>query len=135
MTVGAAEGGAGGWKALAGKRNTSWFSGISKKNPVVIIGETMGRVEKVADELASQGYKVQTYDPIKKRSSPGNIDLLDIEANRSWLKYWTSKKNATVVDIGIDSGRSVRSPFYSLENRSVYKNWEYKNVLQHDPGF
>jgi RHS repeat-associated protein len=112
---------------------------ISKDKSVIVVGESMSRVNKVADELKSLGYNVKTYNPRKFRSfTPDNpgVNPLDMEANRSWLKYWTKEKNATVVDIGLDNARTLpRSPFYQMESRSLYSNWNYNNVIKYDPGF
>ena len=48
----------------------------------------------------------------------------------SWIRYWTQNRGAKVFDIGKDAGRSVRSPFYGVEHRSIYTNWKYKNVVK-----
>jgi len=56
-----------------------------------------------------------------------------LEANRSWIRYWTQEKGATVIDIGIDPSRATRSPFYGVENRSIYQNWKYPNVIKYNP--
>lgn len=94
----------------------------------------MGRVNPVADELRQAGFDVKTYNPQNFRSSPGSLNILDVEANRSWIRYWTQEKGATVIDIGIDPSRTVRSPFYGVENRSIYQNWNYQNVIKYDLG-
>jgi len=107
---------------------------IAQDKPVIVIGETMGRVNPVADDLTQGGFNVKTYNPQNFRSSPGNLNSLDVEANRSWIRYWTQEKGATVVDIGIDPSRITRSPFYGVENRSVYQNWNYPNVINYNPG-
>jgi rhodanese-related sulfurtransferase len=112
---------------------------IPKDKPVVVVGESMSRVNKVADSLKGRGYDVKTYQPRNFRSftptSPG-LNSLDLEANRSWLGYWAKTKNATFVDIGLDNARTLpRSPFYQMENRSLYSNWKNVNVVQYDPGF
>ncbi len=93
----------------------------------------MDRVNPVAKQLEQSGYNVKTYNPRNFRSSPGNLNVNDIEANRSWIRYWTKDKGSTVIDIGIYPGRTVRSPFYGVENRSVYKNWKYPNVIKYNP--
>ncbi len=105
-------------------------SRISKGKPVVVIGEGMSRVNPVAEALRKAGFDVKTYEPRNFRSTPGNLSQLDLEANRSWLRYWTLKKGATVIDIGLQKGRPEPSPFYALEWRSIYQNWKYPNVLR-----
>jgi rhodanese-related sulfurtransferase len=56
---------------------------ISKDRPVVVVGESMGRVQKVANKLDEAGFDVKTYAPRNFRSSLGNLDPRDLEANRS----------------------------------------------------
>jgi RHS repeat-associated protein len=111
---------------------------IPKDRPVIVIGENMkSRVNVVKESLLEKGYDVHTYEPGNFRSSPGNLSRLDLEADRSWLSYWVKEKEATVVDIGIDPSRprALASPFYDLEQRSIYRLWNYKNIIQYDPGF
>jgi hypothetical protein len=100
--------------------------------PVVVIGENMpDRVLPTAQTLNDLGYDVHTWPAENFHSTPGNLDPRDIEANRSWLRYWT-RQDATIVDLGIDPTRdpSVRSPFYAMEYRSIYENWVYPNVVR-----
>ena len=106
---------------------------IPKDKPVVVIGESMGRVNPVAEQLKQAGFDVKTYNPKNFRSSLGNLNRLDVEANRSWIRYWTQNKGATVIDIGIDPSRTARSPFYGVEYRSIYQNWNYPNVIKYNP--
>jgi hypothetical protein len=95
-----------------------------------VVGETMTRVDKTAQELKGAGYDVQTYQPRNFRTSNNNINRLDIEANRSWLRYWTNK-GATVVDRGLDINRLTgRSRFYEMQSRSLYINWNYRNIFK-----
>jgi len=113
------------------KNNTGTISNISNQipinKPVVVIGKSMGRVNPVAAQLRQNGFNVKTYNPRNLRSSSGYISRLDLEANRSWLKYWTYEKGATIVDIGLDPSRPIyyRSPFYAIE----YKKCLYKLEL------
>ena len=107
---------------------------IDKDKPVVVIGQTMDRVNPVAEELGQAGFDVKTYNPQNFRSSPGNLNRLDVEANRSWIRYWTQEKRATIIDIGRDPSKTARSPFYGVENRSIYRNWNYQNVIKYEPG-
>ncbi|MBN1891832.1 MAG: RHS repeat protein, partial [Clostridiales bacterium] len=109
---------------------------IPTDKPVIVIGETMSRVNPIADQLRNAGFDVRTYEPRNFRSNPPiDINRLDLEANRSWLRYWTKEKGATVIDIGLDASgtRLFPSDFYALEARSIYKNWNYPNVIQYDP--
>lgn len=106
---------------------------IPKDKPVVVIGESMGRVNPVAEQLKQAGFDVKTYNPKNFRSSLGNLNRLDVEANRSWIRYWTQDKGATVIDIGIDPSRTARSPFYGVEYRSIYQNWNYPNTIKYNP--
>ena len=106
-------------------------SNLSKDHPVVVVGESMARVEKTAERLRSIGYGVKTYNP---RSFTG-LNRKTIEANRSWLSYWVKEKGANVIDIGRQPGRETRSPFYLMETRSLYRNWKYKNVFKFNPGY
>ncbi|WP_169313491.1 hypothetical protein [Galbibacter orientalis] len=61
--------------------------------------------------------------------TPGKLNPKDIKANREWLKYWTNR-GAKVFDIGPEKGNPVRSPFYGVEQRSIYTNWRYSNVVK-----
>ena len=65
---------------------------IPKDKPVVVIGESMGRVNPVAEQLKQAGFDVKTYNPKNFRFSLGNLNRLDLEANRSWIRYWTHRK-------------------------------------------
>ena len=96
----------------------------------------MGRVDPVAEEMSKLGFDVKTYKPQNFQSSYGNLLRKDVENNRSWLKYWTQEKGATVIDIGADPlkvSQGISSPFYDVELRSLYNNWEYQNVIKLDP--
>lgn len=96
----------------------------------IVIGERMYRVNKAADDLRKQGYNVKTYKPRNFRTTPGKIDIKDINANRQWIRYWTNK-GAKVFDIGLDpKPGAVRSPFYGVEQKSIYTNWRYNNVVK-----
>ena len=109
----------------------SGFSTTSNSNLAIVIGEKMKRVNKAAEDLRNQEYNVKTYNPRNFRSSPGKLNSLDIKANRSWLSYWTQKKGAKVFDIGRNpSPNAPRSPFYNMENKSIYVSWKYGNVVK-----
>jgi RHS repeat-associated protein len=109
---------------------------IASGRPIVIVGRGMSRVHPVADAIRAAGGNVKTYTPKNFRSTPGNVNRLDVEANREWLRYWAKDKDALVVDIGhIPGAASNRSPFYDVERRSLYDNWSGTDIVQHDPGF
>ncbi len=108
-------------------------SGFSRKSSkvAVVIGERMRRVNAAAADLIKEGYQVKTYQPRNLRSTMDNLNRLDIEANRSWIRYWTKDKGAVVFDIGKDpSINSIRSPFYEMEYRCIYQIWQYGNVIK-----
>jgi rhodanese-related sulfurtransferase len=105
---------------------------ISKEKPVVVIGQTMNRVESAATKFKELGFKVKTYNPKNFQSTFGNLLRKDIENNRSWLRYWTQNKGATVVDIGLNPMKNMSSPFYDMEIRSLI-NWNYPNVIKYVP--
>lgn len=109
------------------------ISQIPKNKPVVVIGESMKRIDPIADKIKQAMLDVKTYNPRNFRSSLGNLSRLDLEANRSWIRYWTKLRSATVIDLGIDTSRIARSPFYGLESRSIYSNWNYSNVIKYNP--
>ncbi len=109
---------------------------IASGRPIVIVGRGMSRVNPVADAIRSAGGNVVTYSPKNFRTTAGNVNRLDVEANREWLRYWTKDKDALVVDIGgIPGNVGGPSPFYDVEKRSLYKNWSGIDVVKHDPGF
>jgi rhodanese-related sulfurtransferase/polyhydroxyalkanoate synthesis regulator phasin len=112
--------------------------GLSGQKPIVVVGQSMDRVEKIAQQLKDAGYEVQIYQPRNFQSTYGNLLKKDLENNRSWLSYWTKEKGATVIDIGVDpikASKGITSPFYDLERRSLYNNWNYQNVINYNPGF
>ncbi len=127
----------GGNAAQTGGKLDSLALNLAKDKPVVVVGESMGRVNNMAEQLKALGYNVKTYSPRNFRSVYPNVNKLDMEANRSWLRYWSLEKNANVIDIGLDLSptRTFRSPFYKMESQSLYNNWNYQNVFQFDPGF
>jgi RHS repeat-associated protein len=109
---------------------------IESGRPIVIVGRGMSRVHPVGDAIRAAGGNVRTYTPKNFRSTPGNVNRLDVEANREWLRYWAKDKDALVVDIGhIPGAEGNRSPFYDVERRSLYENWSGTDIVQHDPGF
>jgi RHS repeat-associated protein len=105
---------------------------LSKDEPVIIIGESMKRVNPLAEQLSREGVDVRTYNPRNFRSTQDNVSKFDKEANRSWLRYWAKERGVKVIDIGIDIKREERSPFYGIELRSIYQNWDYQNVIKYD---
>jgi RHS repeat-associated protein len=111
---------------------------IANGRPIVVVGRGMGRVNPVAEAIRAAGGNVKTYEPENFRSSPGNVDRRDVEANREWLRYWAKDRGALIIDIGHDPARpGDTGPFYGVERRSLYGNWAGSGVtvVQHDPGF
>jgi RHS repeat-associated protein len=109
---------------------------IASGRPIVVVGRGMSRVNPVADALRAAGGNVKTYNPRNFRSTPGNPNSMDVEANREWLRYWAKDKDALIIDIGHIPGKADHvSPFYEVERRSLYKNWSGVDTVQHDPGF
>ncbi|TGK20119.1 TIGR04388 family protein [Leptospira fluminis] len=104
---------------------------LPKDKPVVVIGESMEtRVNQVRDALVGKGFNVRTYEPRNFRSIE-NLNPKDVEANRSWIKYWTKEKGANIIDIGRDPLRKRRSAFYGVEVRSIYGENKYPNVTKY----
>jgi RHS repeat-associated protein len=111
---------------------------LADGRPLVIVGRGMNRVHPVADALRKLGHQVQTYLPKNFRSSPGNLVDADVEANRSWIRYWAKKKGALVIDIGEDPTRPGSiGPFYGAERSTLYGRSPVSstNIVQHNPGF
>jgi hypothetical protein len=111
---------------------------ISSGRPIVVVGRGMGRVNTVRDALKAAGGNVKTYEPRNFRTTPGNVNPLDVKANREWLSYWAKDKDALIIDIGeIPGGTPGQSPFYNVEQRSLYNNWKDQgiDVVPFDPGF
>jgi len=88
---------------------------------IVIVGEGMKRVNRVAKLVSRAGGKPITYSP---RNMVTGATRNALEANRSWLRYWVRKKRTTVIDIGRDPmPRTTYGPskFYGLEHRSLVR--------------
>ena len=108
----------------AGRRQVGETAeGIAKSpDAPVIIGETMERVK-----IASKQYP----DAIILNDMPEfwNMGLKDhevtsrmMEYNRRWI-FERMKEGRTIIDIGIDSNRSIPSIFYQME-RLMLKNYD-----------
>jgi YD repeat-containing protein len=91
---------------------------VQSGDQIVVVGENMRRVDAVAKMVNEAGGSAVTYAP----RNWGGLSRKSLEANRSWLRYWTKDKGATVIDIGRQATPRVTgpSPFYGVENRSLH---------------
>ncbi|MGH9825008.1 MAG: hypothetical protein ACREDR_17395, partial [Blastocatellia bacterium] len=116
----------------AGRR--ALFDAARNNEPVAVIGRGMARVNRIAESLREFGVNAKTYKPRNFRSANGVLDIRDLKANGSWIRYWAKMKGATFVDIGRLPEQIEPSPFYNLERHSLYDNWKYDKVIQPAPG-
>lgn len=104
---------------------------ISDFNKITVVGETMTRVQTIsqffnaADNL-HDGFKA--FDRLSNLGKGGKV-LAEIGGkadNLAWL-YGKLRKGYTIIDIGIDVGRTVRSSSYFVE-RLLLNTWKYRNI-------
>ncbi len=108
---------------------------IASGRPIVVVGRRMSRVDPVRDALRAAGANVKTYEPRNFRSKT-SLDPKDVEANREWIRYWSKKKGALVVDIGNDPDPTTTpSAFYEVEKRSLGSWAPDVDVVKFNPGF
>ena len=104
---------------------------ISDFSKVTVVGETMTRVKTIsqfvnATENLYSGFKA--YDSLSHLCKGGKVlaEICGKADNMMWL-YGKLRKGYTIVDIGIDIGRTVRSSSYFFEK--LFLNvWKYRNV-------
>ncbi len=98
---------------------TRIMNSITNGEQVVIVGEKMSRVQAVARMVEGAGGEAVTYAP---RNFTG-LNKNTMEANRSWVRYWSKTKDTPTIDIGRQP--TIRpdgpSPFYGMENRSLHR--------------
>ena len=100
-------------------------------NKITVVGETMTRVQTIsqfvnANDNLYDGFKA--YDRLSDLGKGGKI-LAEIGGksdNLAWL-YGKLRRGYTVVDIGIDIGRTARSSSYFFE-RFLLTIWKYRNI-------
>ena len=104
---------------------------VSDFKKVTVVGETMTRVQIVSQFVNATdniygGYKM--YDSLKDLGKYGKV-LAEIGGkidNLTWL-YGKLRKGYTIIDIGIDIGRTARSSSYFVE-RVLLNIWKYRNI-------
>ena len=104
---------------------------ISDFNKVSVVGETMTRVRTIsqfvnATDNLYDGFKA--YDRLKDLGKGGKM-LAEIGGkadNLAWL-YDKLRKGYTVIDVGIDVGRTARSSSYFFES-CLLNGWKYRNI-------
>jgi RHS repeat-associated protein len=88
---------------------------------VVVIGEGMSRIKDAVRMLRSEGVNAKWYQAWGKNFSPENFNLArSITRNERWLLSKIDQ-GYKIYDIGLDSSRTVRSPFYQSEKRLLEK--------------
>ena len=98
---------------------------------VTVVGETMTRVQTVAQFVNAADNLYDGFSAYKKLSSLGKGGRVLAEiggkaSNIAWL-YGKLRQGYTIVDIGIDVGRTVRSSSY-LTEKIVLGLWKYRNI-------
>ena len=89
----------------------------------IVLGEGMGAVQDAAKGLQSQGRNAKWYQAWSK-NFPANRPLNPKELqsalrrNERWIRSKVNDGNE-FYDLGVDPTRSVRSPFYALEQRII----------------
>jgi hypothetical protein len=87
---------------------------ISSNGRTAVIGETTGRVVPYAER---HGYEY---------FEPKGHKLFWMKENREWI-HSCMDKGYTIIDIGLDPNKVLRSPFYRMEvdelNARNYYNW------------
>lgn len=104
---------------------------ISDFSKVTVVGETMSRVQTVsqfvnASDNLYDGFKA--YNTLSDLGKGGKV-LAEIGgkiSNATWL-YEKLRDGYRVIDIGIDSMRTVRSSSYCME-KIILGVWESRNV-------
>ena len=102
---------------------------ISDFTKITVVGETMTRVQTVsqffnATDNLYDGFK--SYGKLVKEGKYIRAELFGKMSNAAWL-YGKLRKGYTVIDIGIDIGRTSRSSSYILE-KIVLNIWKYRNA-------
>ena len=109
---------------------------------MIVIGETMERVEKVAKALGAE-----TFDVVKAYAEKYGISVEDAmkeikkkgaefwkeggeayQLNKEWIEQ-KMKEGKTIIDIGTDPNRQNRSIFYQME-REATKNYGVKQEYE-----
>ena len=109
-------------------------------NPLIVIGEGQGRVNKVARQLKKQGYEVRTITDdwakeykIDNPYVPELHEAGSVEYNRRWIRA-RMDEGYDVFDIGGD-GRPKSSPFYRAEYEELRKaNYDKHYLYNHGTG-
>jgi hypothetical protein len=106
-----------------GKSGTALASRSATGRKAVVLGEGMGPVRDAAKGLQSHGINAKWYQAWGK-NFPKNRPMTgaELEAaltrNARWIRS-KIKDGYDLYDIGADPTRSVRSPFYELEQRII----------------
>jgi RHS repeat-associated protein len=108
---------------------------------IVVVGENMKRVQEIARRLESPGVRVHIYRArnMTRASNPNSYgSAKSLDADWHWLDYWAREKQIDVIDIGLEPGRIIASPYYAMESRNLVL-WEVagkiRSVIRIDPGF
>jgi RHS repeat-associated protein len=102
----------------------------------VVLGEGMGHIKTVAKQLQSQGVNAKWYQawgknfPANRPMNSGEMAAA-LSRNERWIRS-KIKNGYKFFDIGIDATRSVRSPFYKLE-QSIIKETGTKTTTLSRP--
>jgi RHS repeat-associated protein len=103
---------------------TTWTDplGLKACGPkVIVVGEGMDRVKKAVRDLRKKGVDARWYQawgknfPAGRPMTPAEMNAA-LRRNKRWLKS-KIKQGYGVFDIGVDPGRSNRSPFYAMEKQ------------------
>ena len=98
---------------------------------ITVVGETMTRVQSVAQFVNAADNLYDGFSAYQKLSNMGKGGRVLAEiggkaSNIAWL-YGKLRRGYTVIDIGIDVGRTVRSSSY-LTEKIVLGLWKYRNA-------
>lgn len=98
----------------------------------VVIGESMGRVNKAAKSIGAATYKAPGKGLIKAFGGK-NATKTMMNQNKAWMNR-IMKYGVKITDIGINVSRPLsigRSPFYAMEKATVSGYGNLTSMLWH----
>lgn len=90
------------------------------KQGSVVIGETMSRVTDTAGKLGVGHFKASKFANFLYKLNNKLGATLTMSENISWIRR-VAKAGVDVVNIGLDLGRTTRSPYYIMELQKVFQ--------------
>ncbi len=104
----------------------SWEDVLGLRCKKIVIGEGMDRVKSAAKKYSAKWYQAWSKNFPKGRNMTQEELAAAIKRNERWIKS-KIKHGYEIIDIGIDPGRSHRSPFYQKE-LEIIDRYKYPTV-------